>query len=207
MKNLLYIFPIVMLALALFMKWKYPYLMGLSGEKFVSRKLRGLNPNQYKILNNLMLPSKGSLSTTQIDHVVVSNYGIFAIETKAYHGWIFGNANQEYWTQVIYRSKKRFFNPLRQNYAHTKAIENLLGAELKAPIVSFVAFPHADKLKISGTDSVGRARDIVAKIKSYTNVVYSNEECDKIINLLVSANITDKPARKSHKKGVRGLKF
>jgi restriction system protein len=30
----------------------------------------------------------------QIDHVVVSPYGVFVIETKAMDGWIFGSEKQ-----------------------------------------------------------------------------------------------------------------
>ena len=59
-----------------------------------------LDPAHYKVLDNLLLPSNGNLNATQLDHVVVSNYGIFCIETKSYKGWIFGNANDKYWTQV-----------------------------------------------------------------------------------------------------------
>ncbi len=200
-------FFIFAVAVAVFVKWKWPVWKGRSGEKFVSKKLHKLDPVHYKTLNDLMLPSKGSSTATQIDHVVVSNYGIFCIETKSYEGWIFGSANQEYWTQVIYRHKERFYNPLRQNYAHIKAIEDLLGSQrLKVPIVSLIAFPDAGKLKISGTDLVGHVRDIVRKIQGFTNVVYSNIERDEIYNLLVRANITDKEVRKLHNREVRELK-
>ena len=205
--NSLILFIIVLLGIAIFIKWKLPIWIGRGGERFVSRKLHKLDPAYYRILNDLMLPSQGNSSATQIDHVVVSNYGIFCIETKAYKGWIFGNANQEHWTQVIFRYKERFYNPLRQNFAHAKAIEDLLGTQrLKAPIVSLVAFPNADKLKISGTDSVGHARDIVRKIESYTNAIYSDTERDEISDLLTRANVVDKEARKLHNREVRNLK-
>ena len=126
MNYLIILFIIVVTAVALFIKWKLPYWIGRGGEKFVTGKLLQLDSSQYKVLNDLLLPSNSHLNTTQIDHVVVSNYGIFCIETKAYQGWIFGEANQEYWTQVIYRHKERFYNPLRQNYAHVKAVEELV---------------------------------------------------------------------------------
>lgn len=198
---------IAIVCAVLLMKWKLPVWIGRSGEKFVSKKLHQLDPAHYKVLNDLLLPSRGNLNTTQIDHVVVSNYGIFCIETKAYSGWIFGDAYQEYWTQVIYHYKKRFYNPLRQNYAHVKAIEDLIGPQhLKANVVSLVAFPDADKLKISGTDSVGYTRDAVRKIKSFTNAIFSDTERDGIYELLVRANILNKEVRKWHNRGVRELK-
>ena len=85
----LWLFAIVAVCVALFIKWKLPVWIGRSGEKFVSRKLHTLDQTHYKILNDVMLPSRGNSVTTQIDHIVISNYGIFCIETKAYKGWIF----------------------------------------------------------------------------------------------------------------------
>jgi len=193
--------------IAIIIKIKIPYLKGLIGEKFVSRKLFKLDPTHYKVLDDLLLPSSGNLNATQIDHVVVSNYGIFCIETKSYKGWIFGNANQEYWTQVIYRHKERFYNPLRQNYAHVKAIEELVKSKYpKTQILSFVVFPNAGKLKISGTDSVGYTRDIIRKIEDHKAQIFTDAERDEVYNILANANIQDKGLRKLHNKGVRDLK-
>lgn len=198
---------IILLSLAIFIKWRLPFLTGRSGELFVSGKLFQLNHAHYKVLNNLLLPSRGNSETTQIDHVVVSNFGIFCIETKAYSGWIFGDANQEDWTQVIFHYKKRFYNPLRQNYAHVKAVEDLIKPYYpKLSVVSFIAFPYADKLKISGTDLVGHIRDVVNKIKGFTNQILSDTERDNIYGILERTNIQNKEVRKSHDRIVKDLK-
>ncbi len=200
-------YVLVILVILVIIRIKLPYLIGWLGEKFVSKKLFKLDPTHYKILDDLLLPSNGNLNTTQIDHVVVSNYGIFCVETKSYKGWIFGNANDKYWTQVIYKHKERFYNPLRQNYAHTKAVEELIKSRYpKAQILSFVAFTIAGKLKISGTDSVGYARDIVRKIKDYKTQIFTDVERDEIFDILTNANIQDKESRKLHNEGVRDLK-
>src|SRR5262249_41596262 len=139
------ILAIVIFLAVLLLVWKRPYRIGKRGENFVSRKLSRLDPRRYTTLDDLMLPSNGRTANTQIDHVVVSDFGIFCIETKSYRGWIFGNAQQEYWTQVIYRYRKKFYNPLRQNYAHIKAVEALLGSRFAhVPVRGFVAFPKAE---------------------------------------------------------------
>ena len=202
----LFIISIVIVGILLWFKHKIPFWKGQIGENFVARKLKKLNPDRYRLLNDLLLSSQSSLDTTQVDHVVVSNYGIFCIETKSYKGWIFGNARQEYWTQVIYRNKTRFYNPLRQNYAHIKAIEMLIKSLYpNVPIMSFVVFPYADKLEISGTDSVGYVQDIVNKISSFNTQVLSDTDRDRIYKTLINANIQDKAARKLHEKDVRNL--
>jgi hypothetical protein len=52
-------------------------------------------------LNDIYLPLDDG-STTQIDHVVVSPFGVFVIETKTYKGWIFGNPRDAQWTQALH---------------------------------------------------------------------------------------------------------
>lgn len=42
--------------------------------------------------------------TTQVDHILVSRFGVFVIETKDYSGWIFANAADAKWTSVHSRS-------------------------------------------------------------------------------------------------------
>ena len=57
----------VILVSALFLKWKRPFLIGKSGEKFVSRKLHNLDPEQYKVIDDLMLPAQwGRRWTTRV---------------------------------------------------------------------------------------------------------------------------------------------
>ena len=192
---------------ALLLNRKRPFLIGKRGENFVSRKLLELDSEHYKVLDDLMLPSRGNTNTTQIDHIVVSDFGIFCIETKSYSGWIFGHAQQRHWTQVIYRYKKKFYNPLRQNYAHIKAVEAIVSPKYpKVPIRGFIAFPSAEMLSISGTDAVGHVKDVLAKIKALNAPVLSPADRFAIVGLLLNANIRDKQARKLHNKSVRGLK-
>jgi hypothetical protein len=74
-------------------------------------------------LNNVTLPTVDG--TTQIDHILVADTGIFVIEAKHYTGWIFGDPSERHWTQTIYRHKTRFPNPIHQNYGHVKTLQSL----------------------------------------------------------------------------------
>lgn len=199
-------FLAAIISAVLYLKSKLAVISGLIGENFVARKLRTLDPTEYKVFNDVLLLSNGNTRTTQIDHLVLSVYGIFCIETKSHSGWIYGSADQEKWTQVFYRKKYRFYNPLRQNYAHTKAIERVLAGRLRTPIVSLVAFPSADRLIISGTDAVSDGRGTMRKLKSYQERVYNQQDVDLMVATLESANILDQTARKQHVKDVRALK-
>lgn len=83
-----------------------------------------LNKSKYRAFHNVLLNT--SNDTTQIDHIFVSRYGIFVVETKNMKGRIFGEPSQATWTQRIYGNNYPFQNPLRQNYKHTKALEALI---------------------------------------------------------------------------------
>jgi hypothetical protein len=95
----------VLLIISAILSLLRPKIKGAIGEKSVSFFLARLDPKKYKVLNNLLI--KVGSKTVQIDHVVVSNYGIFVIETKNYQGWIYGKEYDEYWTQVIYKRKEK----------------------------------------------------------------------------------------------------
>lgn len=202
-----FIFIVVIVAVAFFIRGRVSYWIEWIGEILVIKKLLQLNETHYKILNNLLLLSSGRLDFTQIDHVVVSNYGIFCVEIKSYRGWIFGNAKEEYWTQIIFWYMKRFYNPLRQNYVYTKALEALIKPKYpQAQIYSLVVFLGANKLEISGTDSVIFAGDLIKKIESYTNAILSDIEKNEIYEILDGVNIQSKEMRKLHDHDVMQLK-
>ena len=96
--NLIIIIGIFILFAAWNIWWSSPQNIGKRGERRVARKLDWLS-KEYITLNDLLLPTR--YGTTQIDHVVVSPYGIFVIETKNYKGWIFGHENSEEWKQSL----------------------------------------------------------------------------------------------------------
>lgn len=207
MENFLLLAIIVIIVIVISVL-KSPQFKGRQGEKFVSNKfLSQLDPLSYTPLADIMLYNESDIGTTQIDHVIVSNFGVFCVETKAYSGWILGRESDKYWTQSINYRKYRFYNPLRQNYGHVKTLEKLLAPlNISIPIYSFIAFPDAEKLKITGTDAVGYARDIVDKIKGYSQVMLSNEDKDRIINAINQANIVDENIRREHSKKINEMR-
>ncbi|MBF0659277.1 NERD domain-containing protein [Psychrobacter sp. NG25] len=105
-----------------------------------------LEKNVYHRLNGITLP-RANGGSTQIDHIIVSVYGIFVIETKNYKGWIYGSEKQKQWTKVFPNgSKFKFQNPLHQNYLHIKTLADLLGLELSY-FHSMIAFIGECELK------------------------------------------------------------
>jgi restriction system protein len=129
-----------------------PERKGARGERLVHNALTSvLNEQDYRVLTDLILPVADG--TTQIDHLVLSRFGIFVIETKNMSGWIFGGAEQQKWTQVQKRNKRRFQNPLRQNYAHVKAVQEILKVDQKV-LHNFVVFTGTAEPKTAMPESV-----------------------------------------------------
>ncbi|WP_068977507.1 nuclease-related domain-containing protein [Aeromonas sp. EERV15] len=122
LNQLWYLLPLLLLAALI----KTPWFKGMIGEAFINLGIRlFLDKREYHLLKDVTLPTpQGS---TQIDHVLVSRFGVFVIETKNIKGWIFGNPAHKSWTQQLYRRRHSFQNPLRQNYLHLMTLKSLLG--------------------------------------------------------------------------------
>ena len=174
---------------------------GRRGEKQVAALLSLLPKDKYKVINDLLI-QKGGYST-QIDHVVVSVYGVFVIETKYYRGWIYGGENSEFWTKNVYGHKYNLRNPLWQNEGHIKTITKLLDDPDLVPIYNLVAFSSQAKLKVDRSLPVMYWRQIVPYIRRYKEPVISKSYAEEIYNTLLSANVEDNGARKQHLQSVK----
>lgn len=101
-----YFIPFIIL-IALF---KTSWFKGVFGEFQVNITAKlFLNKEDYHLIKNVTLTTDDG--TTQIDHIIVSKYGIFVIETKNMKGWIFGGEKQRTWTQKIYKHTNKIQNP------------------------------------------------------------------------------------------------
>ncbi|KAB1851160.1 NERD domain-containing protein, partial [Acinetobacter tandoii] len=122
-------------------------------------------------LNDCTLPDEQN-QTTQIDHILLSPFGIFVIETKNYKGWIFGNQHQKTWTQKIYKKSFKFQNPLHQNYKHQKVLEDIL-SDIVEPqfIYSLVVFMPDCEFKTQMPQNVFRGAAWTDYVKTFQEVM------------------------------------
>lgn len=145
------------------------YMDGLSNaeQKVVDLLSQGLDYKNYFIFNNLIIPSENN-GSTQIDHLIVSRFGIFVLESKDYNGWIFGSENQPSWTQSLPgRNKFQFQNPIRQNYAHIMALKTLMPF-LNDYFHGIIVFSEKAEIKTSRIEGVVYLRELIEYIKKYT---------------------------------------
>lgn len=139
-----------------------------------------LDGKTYHSINNVTIPTVNG--TTQIDHVVVSRFGIFVIEAKNMKGWIFGDEHSKQWTQSVFGQKHRFQNPLHQNYRHTKALADFLAIELDT-LHSVVMFWGEAEFKTPMPSNV-MTRGYSSYIKSKQQIVFSDAEVAQLIEAL-----------------------
>lgn len=173
----------IVFALKLFILWyNSPKQKGIRGERIVAARLRKGLSQEYQIYNDFYLPLDDG-TTTQLDHVIVSPYGVFVVETKNYEGWIFANAKSAKWTQSIYRKKSQFQNPIRQNYHHRCAIANVLGIPADY-IIGVVAFTGGCEFKTEMPEGVVYSRRAAEYIRGYKKVILKDEEIVAIAEAL-----------------------
>lgn len=194
---LIVILPVALIAFL----WKLLPSKGTMGETRVAQILKKLPEDRYKVINNLLIQNNGY--TTQIDHIVISVYGIFVIETKTYQGWIYGGENSDFWTQNIYGHKYQLRNPIHQNYGHIKAIKNILHEYPGLPYISIVAFSRQASLGISSNTPVIYWNQILPVIYQFGNRVLTERQVEMLANLLTASNLDSKETRKEHIKTVR----
>ena len=162
--------------------WNSPKQKGKSGEKLVAGRLRNGLPDEYRILNDIYLPLPDG-TTTQIDHIVVSRYGVFVVETKTYSGWIFGEEGSREWTQSIFRKKSRFQNPMRQNYKHICALADNLGID-KSYFFGVVAFTGGCTFKTEMPEGVVYSRRAADYIRSHNKPMIKPDQIDELASAI-----------------------
>lgn len=189
---------------------------GKKGEKAVRNVLRRLS-DEYNVLDDVVL--KTAHGTTQIDHVVVSRYGVFAIETKNYRGEIFGRDQSEEWTQIIktrvsykrkwwkvytYITKNKLYNPVKQSIGHAFAIKNLCPEFRNLYVVPIVVFTgRADLSGVTSDYDVVDIEDLLSTIKRYSDIRLADSVVNLILDRLIDSNVRESVSNRAHVRNLR----
>lgn len=193
-----YLIPLVILAAIV----KSPWFKGLMGEFVVNLSAKWmLDQNQYHLIKNVTLPTEDG--TTQIDHIIVSVFGVFVVETKNMKGWIFGSQNQRTWTQKIYKHSSKFQNPLHQNYKHVKTLESLLGLT-EQQVHSVIVFVGDSTFKTEMPENVAYGGGYARYVKSKKTPVLTESQVIEITNRIEQGRLA--PSYKTNRKHVRHVK-
>jgi len=151
---------------------------GWMGEKKTALKVwLFLKKKIYPRFHDVILPYKNG--TSQVDHIIISIFGVFIIETKNKDGWIFGSMDQAKWTQVIYKKKFSFQNPLRQTYRQKKVVADFLKIK-EDYIYDIVLFVGESTFKTSMPINVMDS-GMAKYIKRFNTPVFSGLQVEEMV--------------------------
>jgi len=190
-----YLIPLAIFAAVI----KSPWFKGVVGEFIVNIGAKlFLDKEKYHLIKNVTLPTEDG--TTQIDHIIVSKFGVFVVETKNMKGWIFGSPNQKTWTQKIYKHSSKFQNPLHQNYKHTKTLQSLL--ELSdAQLFSVIVFVGDSTFKTDMPENVTYGKGYIRFIKSKNIPVLTDSQVKDVTEKIKTGRLT--PSFKTNREHVK----
>lgn len=178
--------------------------IGENGERTVSSYLADLECDDYQVFNDLLL--RDGYYTTQIDHIILSRYGVFVIETKNVHGKVYGSGNAEFWKQYLpdwgYKrygttQEHQLRNPLWQNAGHIKSLRRLV-FDNDIPIHGIVVFPYETDLYVTVDQPVLKMWQVVPYIKQYRDKVLSADQLGFYRRRLLEVISTTESDRQQH---------
>lgn len=183
---------------------------GLYGEYLSYIELKKYEEQGAKFLFNCYLPTDKN-RTSEVDVMMIHKSGIYVLESKNYSGWIFGNENDQTWTQTINTGKnvhkEHFYNPIKQNQTHIKWLRTLLKKEIDFETTPFslIVFSERCTLKnITNTNPLVKVinrYDILKEISAYDEMmgdIISEENIIKIYDILKPYTMVDEVQKQKH---------
>lgn len=177
---------------------------GQFGEYSIDFALTNNNlDGDFVVLRNVYVPTGGK--TTEIDLLMIHEKGIFVFESKNYSGWIFGSADQLQWTQSLQGGQKNhFYNPIRQNQTHIKALGQYLDMPIEA-FTSYIVFSERCELKKVPDDTASvlimRRPNMLRHLRKalkVTPVKYSHDEVQALAAKLTSLTNVSAEEKQQH---------
>jgi hypothetical protein len=138
--------------------------IGTAGEIATLQCLADLG-DDWVVLHDVNVPTASG--STQLDVVLVSPYGVWCLEIKAWAGRVYGQEDERSWTQVKLYGRKaikeRRDNPVQQNAYHCRALSAYVaGLGYAAPVRSIVVFTEAELRTNTRTLVIALSRLVVA---------------------------------------------
>lgn len=215
---------------------------GMYGEFTIAAILKSL-PDEYHVMNDIILqqgtklrPYKPEIygqspfkvirkgnryfevvkKSTQLDHLVVSPYGLFVIETKNHKGWVFGDVNGKVWTQTLNgmngtgayggHSHFKFYNPVKQNQTHMNEIAKQIRVPMNC-MTGMIVFTNPEAFLGNVNCNCCYTLDMVYEaIMSYTRQIWSEKNTIKIIKTVEKMDANSYTVAKEHEAYVKDIK-
>ena len=177
-----------------------PLSKGKRGEYEVAKKLESLG-GEYYVINDVMLDT--STKTSQIDHIVISPYGIFVIETKNFSGTLCGSAYDNYISHLCNGKKYMIYNPLKQNLSHVRTLMQVLETDNKELFIPILTVADDCICDIEAKTDIVPFSAIRNSILQHSRELLTVQEVREIAQRIFNMNIVNEEERLHHIERVR----
>ncbi|THE13968.1 NERD domain-containing protein [Bacillus timonensis] len=173
-------------------------------------------PKGCRYLSDLFVKNpKAKSGYSQIDHVVLTPYGIFVIETKNYQGIIYVGKDRKTW---LVNGKFKMMNPFVQNYGHIKALTAFIDKNYHDFFISMVSFTKRCTFKVDLEYRKIASNEIIVYDIELSEFIHrkvsvlkvqhkepllTEGDISTIYNAFTEANITDPKVREQHKHALK----
>ncbi len=152
------------------------------GEQAIAWALsQSLDPARYRRIDDVIIPN-GYGGTAQLDHVIISEFGIFVVETKNRNGLIAGASTETIWHQITDNRRYPFQNPLLQNENHIRALAALVGLPRWA--FHSVVYFCGEARFVQPMPANVRTGDLITAVRSKTRIILYPDEMNAAWRLL-----------------------
>ncbi len=127
----------------------------------------------YTVLSNVVVSAERGMM--DVNHVVVSAYGVFVITVKTEEGKVFGREADREWQ--VRPGGNTLYNPLWENRKHVNALEKMIGSVCFIPVIVFTRAI----LKGAFGDYVVGLKELIPYIVQNKTSRLSNDKRDEII--------------------------
>jgi len=195
-------------SLALDMKESKNQDRGESGEFNVFLKLKLLLPNEWIIMNDIVIETEPN-QFAQNDHIIIGPPGIFVIETKAWSGAYTGY--KDYWKRKEGGKWVKCPSPTKQNQRHAAMLSIWLekmgfsiGLPLKDIIYPIVIFTKAQWLKVSECSMpvYDSGLGLGIHLRRHKEKILTNDQIDHIAAMLAHQKLDQSKKEKEEGKEI-----
>lgn len=186
---LLYIVVAIVIAILL-IRWLYKQYKilnaGIKAEKESYKVLKHL-PKEYKVYKNIPLEFKNQC--TELDQLIMSQYGIVIVETKSYSGKLLGRVDDQQWTYVKHLPKgktqtTKIKNPLVQLERETYILTRILKKEhIEIPIIGYIYLIKGE-CEVETNQLFTNNDKLLSVIQSHKNKALSKNQMKRIKEVL-----------------------
>jgi restriction system protein len=104
----------------------------------------------------------------------------FAPSSKHFAGWIFGKSQDSQWTQVLYKKKSKFLNPIREIFGHVKALQDLFNLP-EDNFVPVVVFTGNAEFKTDPDPGVVKLADLMRLLSSERPAIFDERKMAYVV--------------------------